>query len=103
LFKVVAVDADGKRFDRVSRLQCRSERSDTDLELDINIDLYPLDRGDRFTLALHKTLALDGTPDDGTFDQSSTATLADKYDYVMYGAPKPHKAGSPTTWLRPGL
>lgn len=42
-FRIQAKDADGKRFDRVSRLQCTSELSDTDLEIDINTDIYPLE------------------------------------------------------------
>ena len=37
------------------------------------------------TVAIASTLNLDGTADDGTFEQSGKKTLADKYDYVMYG------------------
>lgn len=31
------------------------------------------------------TLALDGSPDSGAFDQSGNPSLLDQYDYVMYG------------------
>ncbi|KAH7433218.1 hypothetical protein KP509_07G059800 [Ceratopteris richardii] len=53
--------------------------------LDVNTDIYPLQVDDKFTMALSSTLSLDGTPDDATFDQSGRKSLADKYEYVMYG------------------
>jgi DNA-directed RNA polymerase I, II, and III subunit RPABC3 len=37
--------------------------------LDVNTDIYPLQVDDKFTMGLASTLSLDGTPDDGTFDQ----------------------------------
>jgi DNA-directed RNA polymerase I, II, and III subunit RPABC3 len=77
-------------------------------------EIYPLDIGDKFTLALASTLNADGTPDDvsdmllhlvvvgicnavslnariphqqGYYTQSGQETLADKYkfEYVMHG------------------
>jgi len=53
--------------------------------LDVNIEVYPVSVGDKFTIALAPTLNLDGTPDTGYFVQSGRKTLADKYEYVMYG------------------
>ena len=35
------------------------------LDLDVNTDLYPLEIGDKFSLALAPTLSLDGAPDAG--------------------------------------
>mmetsp|Transcript_15535 Transcript_15535/g.48845 ORF Transcript_15535/g.48845 Transcript_15535/m.48845 type:complete len:151 (-) Transcript_15535:16-468(-) len=87
-FTVVDKDPDGKKFDRVSRLRCRSEVFDIDLLLDVNIDIYPLDVNDSFAMALASTLKLDGTPDAGYYDeamQSGAPSLMDKYEYVMYG------------------
>ena len=73
-------------FDKVTRLSCRLvEGEDLHLDLDVNSDLYPLEVNDRFTLALASTLALDGTPDTGTFDQSGAESLLDQYEYAMYG------------------
>ena len=37
------------------------------------------------TFALASTLALDGSQDAGTFDQSGGPSLLDQYDYAMYG------------------
>mmetsp|Transcript_18719 Transcript_18719/g.31169 ORF Transcript_18719/g.31169 Transcript_18719/m.31169 type:complete len:106 (-) Transcript_18719:103-420(-) len=56
-----------------------------DIILDINSDIYPISVNQKFSFALSTTLALDGKPDEGTFDQSIGATLADKFEYVMYG------------------
>ena len=55
------------------------------LDLDINSDLYTLEISDRFTFALASTLALDGTQDSGTYDQSGAPSLLDQYEYAMYG------------------
>ena len=56
-----------------------------DLLLDFHNLLFPLGRGDRFTLVIAKTLDLDGEICDGTYDQSKKKSLADSYDYVMHG------------------
>ncbi|EFJ22805.1 hypothetical protein SELMODRAFT_104121 [Selaginella moellendorffii] len=86
IFTITGIDTDGKKFDKaVSRIEARSEQFDMQLVLDVNIDVYPIARTDKFTLALSSTLRLDGTPDDGVFDQSRKKSLADKYEYVMYG------------------
>jgi DNA-directed RNA polymerase I, II, and III subunit RPABC3 len=86
IFTISVVDPDGKKFDRVSRLVAHSEQFDMDLLLDVNIDVYPIARSEKkFALALAATLNLDGAPDDGTFDQTRRKSLADKYEYVMYG------------------
>ena len=84
MFEVIDKDPDGKKFDRVSRYKCRSE-FDAELTIDINVDVYPLAVGGKFSLALAPTLSLDGTPEDDAFDQSGKESLADGYEYVMYG------------------
>lgn len=84
IFEVIDRDPDGKKFDRVSRYMCRSE-FDAELTIDVNVDAYPLGVGQRFSLALASTLSLDGSPEDDSFDQSGKPSLADGYEYVMYG------------------
>jgi DNA-directed RNA polymerase I, II, and III subunit RPABC3 len=54
------------------------------LLLDVNTDIYPVELGDKLTVALAKSLT-DNEMDDGIFDQSGRASLADEYEYVMYG------------------
>mmetsp|Transcript_18246 Transcript_18246/g.61991 ORF Transcript_18246/g.61991 Transcript_18246/m.61991 type:complete len:91 (-) Transcript_18246:1494-1766(-) len=42
-FNVLCRDADGKKFERVSRFSCKSDGvTETDVELDVNTDLYGL-------------------------------------------------------------
>ncbi len=36
----------------------------------MNVEIYPLKANEKFAFALSATLAEDGTPDDGTFDQA---------------------------------
>lgn len=87
LFAITAVDPDGKKFDRVSRIKATGENLGMDLVLDINSEIYPVRQGDRLSIALAKTLNLDGSPsDEGSYRPDATGpSLADKYDYVMYG------------------
>ena len=84
LFEVIDQDPDGKKFDKVSRFRCRSQ-FEAELQIDINVDIYKLEVGTKFTLVLAPTLSLNGTPEDTSFDQSGEESLADAYEYVMYG------------------
>ena len=68
----------------MSRLECSSVSYDMQLLLDVNTDIYPVELGDKLTVALAKSLT-DNEMDDGIFDQSGRASLADEYEYVMYG------------------
>lgn len=87
LFTVTAVDPEGKKFDRCSRIRAAGENLGMDLTLDINSEIYPVAAGDRLSIGLARTLHLDGTPsDEGSWRPDSTApSLADKYEYVVYG------------------
>uniref|UniRef100_A0AAY5K4W8 DNA-directed RNA polymerases I, II, and III subunit RPABC3 n=1 Tax=Esox lucius TaxID=8010 RepID=A0AAY5K4W8_ESOLU len=68
IFDVKDIDPDGMKFDRVSRLHCESESFKMDLILDVNIQIYPVDLGDKFRLVIASTLYEDGTPDDGEYN-----------------------------------
>ncbi|CAL5221859.1 g4120 [Coccomyxa viridis] len=89
IFEVLAADPGGKHFDKVTRFQCHSDLYEMDLMLDINTSIYPLHEGDKFSLALAKTVNLDNTPTDGTFNaqmqSKERASLMDTYEYVMFG------------------
>lgn len=56
-----------------------------DLVLDVNSELYRMKTGQKFSLALARTLNLDGSIGTNVFDQSDSKTLADEYEYVMHG------------------
>lgn len=91
-FEVLERDPDGKKFDRVSRYRCKSDLFEMDLTIDIHVEVYPLDVGQKFRMALASTLNPDGKPDEGNFDQTlqweghpGRPSLMDDYEYVMYG------------------
>ena len=85
IFRVQAVNPEGKKFENVSRLVCRGVTFEMDLVIDIHSEIYPLKLRDEFTLALASTLDLEGKPDEEKFNQSGKLTLLDKYDYCMHG------------------
>jgi DNA-directed RNA polymerase I, II, and III subunit RPABC3 len=85
IFFVEKINPDGKKFDKVSRIEAKSENCDMFMHLDVNTEIYPMSVGDKFTMALAHTLNLDGTPDTGYYTQGHRKTLADKYEYVMHG------------------
>jgi len=82
-FEVKEIDPDGKKFDRVSRFICYGENYEMDLQIDIATYIYPLGH-ESFKLLLATSLNLDGSMDTGD-SLSNKPSLADKYDYVMYG------------------
>ncbi|RKP09916.1 RNA polymerase [Thamnocephalis sphaerospora] len=96
VFDVKDVDRDGKKFDRVSRINARSENYDMEMTLDVNSELYPMEIGDKFAFALASSLSLEkqaATGDDAEKTEESwrdlsrrnEPTLADSYEYVMHG------------------
>eukprot|EP00198_Chlamydomonas_reinhardtii_P010454 XP_001699791.1 DNA-directed RNA polymerase II, 16.5 kDa polypeptide [Chlamydomonas reinhardtii] len=86
VFDVVDKDPDGKKFDNVSRFICHSDLYEMDLHIDINTELFPLQRNDKFSLVLAWTINLDATPGSEKYDApGGRRTLMDNYDYVMHG------------------
>ncbi|KAH9486772.1 DNA-directed RNA polymerases I, II, and III subunit rpabc3 [Psilocybe cubensis] len=97
IFSINAIDKEGKKFDRVSRLYAHSKNYDMDLTLDYNVELFPLQKDQNFALALASSLAKGGAPKtEGAGDDDSERDvwrpdgkgnrgLEDEYDYVMYG------------------
>jgi len=74
-------------FGLVSRINARSENFEADLTLDINSEIYPLSVSEKFTLLLSSSLAVDGSTEDkkDAWRETNKRSLADEYDYVMYG------------------
>lgn len=102
IFAITDIDKDGKKFDRVSRLFAHSKNYDMDLTLDFNVELYPLQKGHSFSLALASSLSLGGPPVEGAGidgaeesddkgrevwrpDGKGRRGLEAEYEYVMYG------------------
>ena len=87
VFEVTEVDKYGKRFDRVSRIECRGDdNEDVHLSLDYNAEIYSLKIGTKFDFLLRSTLQDDPSiHDNNEFNQSNEPSIADDYEYVMYG------------------
>ncbi|XP_004514482.1 DNA-directed RNA polymerases II, IV and V subunit 8B-like [Cicer arietinum] len=86
IFRIEKLNPDDKKlFEKVNRIEARSEKFDMFMQLDINSELYPLKAGQKFTLVLAPTLNPDGTPDTGYYNPGNRQSIADDYEYVMYG------------------
>ncbi|XP_020221883.1 DNA-directed RNA polymerases II, IV and V subunit 8B [Cajanus cajan] len=86
IFRVEKLNPDDKKlFDKVTRIEARSEKFDMFMHLDINSEIYPLKVGQTFTMVLVSTPNPDGTPDTGYYTQINRQSLANNFEYVMYG------------------
>ncbi|KAJ6360772.1 hypothetical protein OIU77_004734 [Salix suchowensis] len=88
IFVVDKLDPDGKKFDKVTRIEAHSQNCDMFMHLDVNTDVYPMFVNDKFTMAFgpyaesgwdtgHRLLY--------SGNLGGRKTLADKYEYVMHG------------------
>ncbi|CAO1637326.1 unnamed protein product [Sympodiomycopsis kandeliae] len=91
-FQVKAIDPDGKKFDRVSRIVASSTTLDMDLSLDVATDIYPVTPSQSFSLQLVSSLHSNSTSDDTNTSRSNKEVwrdgaggIASEWDYVMYG------------------
>lgn len=92
------------KYDRVARLTGTSTDNQTELKLDINIELFPCHVGETLQVVLATSLSLDGNRDEDGAGGNAAAeaakgwrdvragvagaeesTLADMYDYVCHG------------------
>ncbi|KAI0101552.1 DNA-directed RNA polymerases and 3 polypeptide [Nemania sp. FL0031] len=81
-------DYDQSKYDRVARITANSTDNQTQMSLDINIELFPCLVGENLQVVLATTLSLDGNRDNeerGWRDVRGESTLADMYDYVCHG------------------
>jgi len=83
--KVDRLDPDGKKFDKVSRIEAQSEEYAMNIQLDVNTEVYPIRVGEKFRMALAPTLNLDGSAVTGYIPEGKSKSLADKFEYVMHG------------------
>ena len=93
-FKVVSVNPDGRKYQRVSRIECRSVMSgsaggndEVKITVDINTDIYSVDVGQILTLAMATTLNLSGETERDSYDHSvyQRETVMSNFEYVMFG------------------
>lgn len=78
-----------EKYDRVSRIYGKSADGATEMQLDINHELFSVSVGDNINMVLAKTLSLDGSVAAEEKGWRATAkgepTLADMFEYVCYG------------------
>ena len=83
---VTDINKDGKVFEKVSRIHGSSDWFQ--FELDVNTDLYPMQKGQKYSLVLASSLTPDGAEEFDLFRNQSAGSapsLLDQFDYVMHG------------------
>lgn len=88
MFNVESVDA--ARYNKVSRIIGQSSTSqDIKITLDINSELFPVKKQDSLTITLASSLGNESSmlTSNGSWrpPKNNDRSLADDYDYVMYG------------------
>ena len=74
------------KITQVSRIVAFSESSVSELICDINTEIYPLEMGQKFTLMLVRSLTEnENESQDKATWKGDFKSLADEYEYVMYG------------------
>jgi DNA-directed RNA polymerases I, II, and III subunit RPABC3 len=84
-FDVRALNENGKKFERVNRLHCRTDDG-MEMVVDVNSELFHVKAHDKLRVMLASTLNPNGGEDDGLYKPpSKEGDLSDGYDYVMHG------------------
>jgi DNA-directed RNA polymerase I, II, and III subunit RPABC3 len=84
---VTSIDREGKVFDKVSRIEGRTEDQDCKVILDINSEIYTMVKDNLYSLIITKSVYSDGSLT-GNFSvemYNKKNSLLDKYEYVCYG------------------
>lgn len=85
--EVKEVDAEGKRFDKCSRIFARNQtQHNCTVVLDYNCDIYDLPDGTKIQLVITESLETETNKiGKNEYDQNERHTLADDFEYVMHG------------------
>jgi DNA-directed RNA polymerase I, II, and III subunit RPABC3 len=84
---VTSVDREGKVFDKVTRIEGKTEDQDCKIILDINSEIYNMSKDSHYSLIITKSVYTDGSLT-GNFSvdmYNKKNSLLDKYEYVCYG------------------
>ncbi|OIT34167.1 PREDICTED: DNA-directed RNA polymerases II, IV and V subunit 8B-like [Nicotiana attenuata] len=85
IIKIRKVDADGKKYDKVSRIEARCHDGETSIQLDINSELYPMQPRELYRMVISKTLNMDGSAVTSHPPEGEQKSLADKFEYIVHG------------------
>ncbi|XP_051144231.1 DNA-directed RNA polymerases II, IV and V subunit 8B-like [Andrographis paniculata] len=83
IIKVVKIDSQVV-YDKVSRINAKSEDGDFYLELDIHSELYPMLPREKYRMVISNSILMDGSAVPGYISEEQKS-LADKFEYVMHG------------------
>ncbi|XP_030940057.1 DNA-directed RNA polymerases II, IV and V subunit 8B-like [Quercus lobata] len=68
IFRIERLNPDGKKFDKVIRVEAKSEKFDMFMHLDVMVTKdFEVKEGDKFAMVIAPTLNLDGTPNTGYY------------------------------------
>jgi len=84
--RINEIDRDGRYFEKVSRIEATGEETDCKVCLDVNVDVYPINKECVYSMLLASSL--DGNPSDNKFSYemfSKKSSLIDNYEYIMHG------------------
>ncbi|XP_021907482.1 DNA-directed RNA polymerases II, IV and V subunit 8B-like [Carica papaya] len=84
-FFVDNINPDGKKFDKVSRIEARSEKLDLYMQLDVNTEVYPIKEKSNYVVLLTPSLNEDGSTAVNYHNLDGRGSIADKFEYIMYG------------------
>ena len=91
IFEVERIDKDSKIFEKVQRCEGKTKKTNYNIMLDINSEIYPLEVGCSYSVVLAKSIEENGKAKakanefDYEYTLNKKNTLMDKYEYVMRG------------------
>ncbi|CAL0328722.1 unnamed protein product [Lupinus luteus] len=77
IFKIETLNPDGKKYDKVSRIVAQSEKSGMYMLLDVNTEIYPMNKDEKFLMVLSPSLVLN--------TKDGPVSIQDKFEYIMHG------------------
>ena len=89
VLKVESIDKEKKIFEKVQRCEGKTQKTNYNIILDINSELYPMEVDGLYSIVLAKSIEENGKSNKEQFDYELTSnkknTLMDKFEYVMRG------------------
>ncbi|XP_019414157.1 PREDICTED: DNA-directed RNA polymerases II and V subunit 8A-like [Lupinus angustifolius] len=77
IFKIEALNPDGQKYDKVSRIVAQSEKCGMYMLLDVNTEIYPMSKDEKFLMVLSPSLVLN--------TKDGPVSIQDKFEYIMHG------------------
>lgn len=88
VFNVRDIDKDVKVFEKVARVEGTTEDSGCEIAIDVNSEIYPMNRGASYSLLITKSLTDGSAQESNNFDYNlylKNNIYMKKYDYITYG------------------